>query len=560
MKKAILPIGAALAVLVIAITLYFIFLRDRSEQVDNPGSVPTQAPLPEVSPTMPPVPEDTTQEDILFPIYVKEEGLSRFGYIDHSGRLAIDPAYDSAGNFTEGAAIVTVDGIDKVIDSKGSVIYENSGLIRSFRNGLAAFQERSEDSALYGYINSKGQEVISPSYLFADDFNEDGQAYVALPDGSSFQLIDRTGNVLESYQVTVGNGYVRDFRDGYLIYYNSDAMRCGVKKLDGTSVFDAIYSSITYLGSNLFALTDPSLESYETTFYPAAIFNAQGEQLTEFSLYDLQPFYGDYASAADETSVFFIDKTGQEVASLPSYDGGGTLTLLGDIVKAEIDGDIAYYRLDNTVLWKADSTIRLSSGISVKELKFKPLRSVLVRYPQIEGLADPGIQHQINEQLESIFTEARTNITVEEHLSVDDSFQASLINHLLVIEMNGYDYYSGAAHGMPLQEYYFIDTTTGTFYDLKDLFLKESGYRSKIDEIIHARLEEASEDSMYFSDSFTGITDAQNFYLTEANLVIYFYPYEIAAYAAGFPEFEIPLKELEDYLNTDGAFWKAFHQ
>ncbi len=561
MKKAMLPIGAALAVLVIAITVYFIFLRDKSEQVNNPESVltPTQMPSPTISPTATPVPDGTAQDNLLFPVFVKEEGHSKFGYIDHSGAFAIEPAYDSADNFTEGIAIVTSDGMYKAIDSKGAVIYENNGEIRPFHNGMAAVQRITGDSSLYGYINLKGQEIIAPSYLFADDFNEDGQAYVALPDGSSFQLIDRTGKALESYQVTVGNGYVSDFRDGYLIYYNSDAMRYGVKKVDGTSVFDATYSSIAYLGSNLFALTAASLESYETTFYPAAIFNAQGEQLTEYSLYDLQPFRGEYTSAADETSVFFIDKTGQEVTSLPSYDGGGRLTLLGDIVKAEIDGDVAYYRLDNTVLWKTDTTSHLASGISVKELRFKPLRSVMVRYPQVEGLTDPAVQRQINEQLETLFTESRTNITVEDHLSVDDSFQASLTNHLLAIQMNGYDYYSGAAHGMPLREYYYIDTATGTFYNLKDLFLKGSNYKSKIDEMIRTKLEEASEDSMYFADSFTGITDAQHFYLTENSLVIYFYPYDIAAYAAGFPEFEIPFEDLADDLNTDGAFWKAFH-
>jgi hypothetical protein len=41
--------------------------------------------------------------------------------------------------------------------------------------------------------------------------------------------------------------------------------------------------------------------------------------------------------------------------------------------------------------------------------------------------------------------------------------------------------------------------------------------------------------------------------------VIYFYPYEIAAYAAGFPEFEIPFEDLTDYIDTEGAFWKSFH-
>ena len=562
MKKKMLIIGAALAaVLVIAASVYFIFFRMKSEQVNNPEPFPdpTELPSPTVSPTASPLPEDAAQEVQLYPAYTKSGCVTKFGYIDRSGNFVIEPAYDHAEDFAEGMAIVIQDGIYKVIDSKGTVMYENDNQIRSFRNGMAAFLRSVEDNMLYGYINRKGQEVIPPSYLFADDFSEDGQAYVALPDGSSFQLIDRTGSVLENSQVTLGNGYVSDFQDGYLIYYDSDAMLYGVKRVDDTPVFDPIYSSIDYLGSNLFAIKDPSVESYKASFYPAAIFNAQGEQLTEYNLYDLQPFNGDYSSAADESAVFFIDKTGQEDSSLPSYDGGGSLTLLGDIVKAEIDGDLAYYNLDNTVLWKADTTFRLDSGILVKQLHFKPLRSVMVRYPKVEGLPDPAVQHQINEHLESIFTDARANITAEDYLSVDDRFQASLLDQLLVIQMNGYDYFAGAAHGMPLKEYYYIDIATGSFYELKDLFLKDSGYKTAINEIIQAELEEASEDNLYLPDSFTGITDAQYFYLTENSLVIYFYPYEIAPYAAGFPEFEISFDDLAEYLNTNGDFWKAFH-
>jgi hypothetical protein len=235
--------------------------------------------------------------------------------------------------------------------------------------------------------------------------------------------------------------------------------------------------------------------------------------------------------------------------------------MFGDIVKAEIDGDLAYYRMDNTVVWQSSNEIALTPTISVKQMKFKPLRSVIVRYPKLEGLTDTAVQSQINEQLETLFTESRSNITKEDQLSVDDSFTAQLTNNLLTIAMSGYDYYEGAAHGMPLKEYYFIDITTGEFYDFKDLFKKDSDYVTKINELIKAKIDEEINkgDSMYFEDAFTGITDAQHFYVGSDNLTIYFYPYDISAYAAGFPEFTIPFAELSDCIDTEGAFWKAFH-
>lgn len=561
MKKVTIAIGSIIAVLIIALSIYFIFLKDKTSPVDNPDNVitPTTAPTIEPTPTVTPVPEETTNAS-LFPAYKKVNGTIKYGYIDHSGAFIIQPFYDDAADFEEGVAIVREGDTQKVIDTTGAVIFENKDTILPFHNGLAAFISLKEDTSLYGYIDLTGKVVIEPSFTFAGNFNEDGQAYVALPGGKSYQLIDKLGKTLESYEVDLGSSYVSSFEDGYIIYNDTNTIRYGVKKVDGSDLFEAKYSDISYLGDDLFAVKSPDIETYEASFDPAALFNAKGEQLTDYSLYDLQPFESGYTSAANDTYVYFIDEKGQEVTSLPSYDGGGKLSLLGDVVKAEIDGGLAYYRLDNTLLWQADTSTLLDNGIVVTEHKFKPLRTVMVRYPQLEGLTDTSVQKQINEQLETLFTESRANITAEDGLSVDDSFVAAQTKNLLTITMSGYDYFEGAAHGMPIKEYYFIDITTGEFYDFKDLFLKGSNYADTINNFIRTKMAESdTEQSMYFPEDFTGITDAQHFYLSENGIVIYFYPYEIAAYAAGFPEFLISFDDLKDSLNTDGSFWKSFH-
>ncbi|MDF2904719.1 MAG: repeat-containing protein [Herbinix sp.] len=563
MKKAIIAVGSVLAVFIIVFTVYFIINKDRSEQVDNIDTelTPTESPTEAPTPTITPDPEDISEAVALYPAFQKIDGEEKYGYIDKSGTFVINPVYDYAEPYTDGMAIVRSVGNYKVIDKTGAIIFENNdNIILPYHNGMAAFMNIKEDTLLYGYIDTKGTVIIEPSFTFADNFNEDGQAYVALPGGKGYQLIDKTGKVLESYEVDLGNGYTYAFENGYILYSNSDTMKYGVKKVDGTDLFEAKYSSIAYLGHDLFAVKSPEIEPYEAMFDPFALYNASGEQLTDYILYDVQHFTGDYTSAANDSYVYFMDTKGQEITTLPSFEGGGNLTLLGDIVKAEIDGVLSYYRLDNTALWQEDTTTYLENGITVKELKFKPLRSVMVRYPVVEGLADPGIQKEINEQLETIFTESRANITLEDGLSVEDTFQASLAKNLLTITMSGYDYFEGAAHGMPLKEYYFIDINTGEFFDLKDLFIKGSDYKTMIDEFIRTKMAEADpEESMYFPDTFTGISDAQYFYLSENGLVIYFYPYEITAFAAGFPEFEISFEELKDYLNTDGSFWKSFH-
>lgn len=563
MKKTLIAIGSILAVLILVLSVYFILMKNRFEQVDNTNTVltPTPAPTEAPTPSPTPLPDSSTVITDLYPAFQVVDGEQKYGYIDRSGAFVIDPIYDYVDVFTESLAIVHTNGVYKVIDSTGAVIFENNAVILPFHNGMAAYMIYKEDISLYGYIDQTGKVIIEPSFIYADNFNKDGQAYVALPGGKKYQLIDKTGKVLEDYEVNLDNGYAYGFENGYILYSDSETMKNGVMKVDGTTVLDAKYSNIISLGHDLFAVKSPDLEAYEAMFDPYAIYNASGEQLTDYSLYDVQHFTGDYASAANEEYVYFIDTKGQEVTSLPSFEGSGTLTMLGDIVMAEIDGDLAYYRLDNTVLWRKDTTTYFDNGIKVKELKFKPLRNVMVRYPLVEGLSDSAVQKEINEHLETLFTEARANITVEDGLSVDDSFQASLTKNLLTISMIGYDYFEGAAHGMPIREFYFIDINTGEFYDFKDLFIKGSDYKATIDEFIRTKMSEANPDeSMFFADDFKGITDAQHFFLTENGIVIYFYPYEIAAYAAGFPEFEIPFEDLMEFIDTKSSFWKSFHE
>jgi hypothetical protein len=563
MKKTIIAVGCVLAALIIVLSVYFIFIKDKAEDVDNPDItvVPTETPTQVPTPTDIPNSGDTSNSTDLFPAYQMIEGEQKYGYIDLSGTFVIEPAYDFAENFTEGVAIVRTGENYKVINTDGTVVFDNNNTILPFSNGMAAYMNLKEDTLLYGYIDTNGKIIIEPSFIFADSFNEEGQAYVALPGGKSYQLIDKTGKVLENYEVDLGGNYTYAYEDGYILYSVSDTMKYGVLKVDGTTVLDPIYSAVSYLGRDLFAVKSPELESYSVMFDPSALFNASGEQLTDYILYDVQHFNGEYASAANDTYVYFMDNSGKEVTSLPSFDGEGKLSMVGDTIKAEIDGDLAYYRLDNTALWQADTTTYLENGITVKELKFKPLRSVMVRYPQIEGLQDPTIQKNINEQLETQFTESRTNITVEDGLSVDDSFKATLTKNLLTISMSGYDYFEGAAHGMPLKDFFYIDIATGKFYNFKDLFISGSDYKTFLDEFIRTKMSEADpEESMFFPDTFTGITDSPYFYLKENSIVIYFYPYEIAAYAAGFPEFEITFEELKDFINKDSAFWKSFHE
>ena len=185
---------------------------------------------------------------------------------------------------------------------------------------------------------------------------------------------------------------------------------------------------------------------------------------------------------------------------------------------------------------------------------------MLVYYPKLDGIPDNGVEEQINTELYSIFVNSRRRISAEDLLTVDDSFSAKLMKNLLVIERTGYDYNIGAAHGMPIRDYIFIDTVSGAFYQLEDLFPEGSDFAAAINTLISEEIKAdiAAGDSMYTENSFAGITESQYFRLEEDALIIYFYPYDIAAYAAGFPEFTIPFEDIDGLINKDGNFWKSF--
>jgi hypothetical protein len=560
------PFFTLLLLIIVAVTIFVTLIKNSNEakQTEEAGVqvtiVPTVAATPTLVPTPTVIPENVSK---LYPVPQTVDDQTKYGYIDKTGTFVIPPSFDMASDFNDGAAVVSLDSKNCVIDESGNLLFINDAMVYDFSNGLAMYAYSDNvDAPLYGYVDTKGNIVIEPQYSLATNFMEDGTAYVSTGAGN-YSLIDKTGKVLETYTLDDKYSSAWTLQDGYVIYAASDYANYGVVNVKGEEILPSGFSEITYLGNDLFAVKEPGLETGDKIMSAKeAIFNAKGEQLTDYSLYDLSSFYHGYGSATDDTSTFFVGTDGKAADNLPKFDGIGTVKLLGDVISATIDGELMYCNTDESIIWRAPDSVELSDGIKVNSLKYRPMRDVLVRYPEIDGMADTTLQNQINAQLYNLFVTVRKDITPEDYLVVDDSFSAKLIKHLLIVERTGYDYYYGAAHGMPIMDYYYIDMTTGVSYQLKDLFLEGSDYAAKINQMITDEMNADIEsgESMYFPETFTGITDTQYFMLDEDALTVYFYPYDIAAYAAGFPQFVIPFTDIDEFINKEGAFWKAFHQ
>ncbi|MFT4144210.1 MAG: WG repeat-containing protein [Mobilitalea sp.] len=565
-KKYMIPFFSLLFLIIISVTLFVVLIVKSKKDTDIPASdlnqttAPTVVATPTVSTAPASIPEIITS---LYPAYIVNDNIRIYGYIDKSGAFVIDPVFDMASEFHDGVAHVTIAGTDCVIDENGQVLFTSHNIMEDYHSGLASFYvlESGTDTTLYGYMDTKGKVVIEPKYLFASDFNEEGTAYVSLS-ANKYALIDKTGKELQTFELSSNFDNPWNVQDGYLIYSKDGLNRNGIVKVSGEEILAPSYSEIVYLGDDLFAVKPELDSSDEIAASKQALFNGAGEQLTDYIFYDLNQFHDGYSSATDNTTTFFINSKGERADTLPSFEGRGTLYLDDDVITGNIDEQLIYSTLDKTIFWEANTTYQLSNTLTAETVKFKPNRNVLVYYPKLNGLTDKQIENQINEQLKSIFIDPRKDLTIDDNTSVDDYFSVSLMNNLLIVNRNGYDYPFGAAHGMPLMDYYFIDIRSGVQYTLKDLFKTDTDYITKINELISDEFSanSADDNSMYFDDVFKGITENQYFKLEADALIIYFYPYDIAAYAAGFPEFTIPFIDIMDYIDTNGAFWNSFQK
>jgi hypothetical protein len=277
------------------------------------------------------------------------------------------------------------------------VIFETTGYISSFHNGLASF---SDPSANYdaGYINTKGKVVIQPKYRFTGEFRSNHTAIVA--DDKNYYVIDETGKVLRTYKANTKYTIYDTTDDGYLIVTDPNTYLKGVINMNGKVILKPIYGEVTYLNNGLFGVKKklPDMDMFLLSTKPAAIFNQNGKQLTSYKYHDLSVFQNGYASATDDKTTFFINKSGKQVTSLPVLEGRGTMTYYGDIIEANIDTDLSYLKKDGTEIWGKSDKTTLSSGITVSTVKVRPNKYVVVSYPQVDGIVDDKVEKAINNE------------------------------------------------------------------------------------------------------------------------------------------------------------------
>ena len=121
----------------------------------------------------------------------------------------------------------------------------------------------------------------------------------------------------------------------------------------------------------------------------------------------------------------------------------------------------------------------------------------------------------------------------------------------LVIEF--YTIRKQAANGLNVQKSITVNLENGKVYELHDLFKRTSNYKIILNKMIQ---EQIKEQNLHLIKEFQGITDDQDYYLTDNALVIYFQELEYTLHAEGIPEFVIPYTKISNLISYDSPITK----
>lgn len=498
-------------------------------------------------------------------------------FINKSGEIVSGPYQAYIPSFNNGIAVLNgKEGSSYAVGSTGKLLFKSADALYDYSSEMTAFSKKAADgSLLFGFKDLTGKVVIEAKYKNIYDYSPkpDDQSW---PAPFCDEKTNKYGYKLKDGNIAIPplfNG-AQSFIDGLAIvniYTSEYVLKYALINQKGEYVLKPEYTGITSLGSGLYAVSKGADTDYSDWHLPKAIFNKDGEKLTDYQYYDVSNFDGEYAVASDNTTTFFIDKAGQMVKELPRLNGIGTLALKDDIIEANLDGGLQYLSKDGRVIWQKDESVALGNGIVAKPVKYRPDYLTFISFPCIEGLENKTVQHNIDNELKQYFTDEiaqgtsnnTSDDTSDYQWSYDSTYSVQKNNNLLIVEKSDYLFPIGAAHGQPSKVYYYIDLKTGNFYEMKDLFKAGSKYLDKLTSLVKQKLDLNSRvqkvlygDTYYYAEP--SVYSGQCFLIGTDSIKFIYQPYEIAAYAYGFQELEIPYGQISDIINKEGAFWNSF--
>ena len=570
---------------------------------------------------------DMKSSKSLFRASINSANGVKWGFINSDGIFIIQPQYDDVRDYNdEGFAIVSAknkyglintsgDFIVKlrynsieslkgnlfvVVDNDGSSLMNSEGVILTkkhydfisdFYSKRAVCSYTKDNISIYGYLDTKGNEVIPCKYTYATEFHK--KKAVVKKAEYKYELIDTEGAVINNFDFY----YLGKYSQGLMAFQENDKSKYGYidenKKIKinpqyigaqpfenshavvgvsnsfnkyglidtkGRFTIKPEFSEISYLGKDRYSVGTPKSanELYLGSKYQ--LYNSEGIKLVNKHFDKIYEYKGILASVCDMDKTYFINTDGKKINSLPLVVGCGQMQVKSGIVEVENDMKTYYTNYKGDIIYKQNIMFDLNEKYSITEKKYKPNENYLVYYPKVKGISNETTMKYINEKLAEF--SYLTPISQSEDLEYNyfGNFEVDYFKkRLLVLKFTSYKYFWGAAHGMPTMSFSHCNLISGSFYKLSDLFISKTDYKSLLGDIIRDQIKNSNKYDYVWPDSKIEINDSSIFSVDSLFLKIYFQPYEIAPYAAGFPEFKISYDKIIDIINKSGEFWEAYH-
>ncbi len=306
----------------------------------------------------------------------------KWGFCNTNKQIVIAPHYDDASPFSEGLAIVGLNGKSSYIDKTGKEVTPiKYNYANNFSEGLAAVNLDGK----WGYIDKTGKEVIPFKYDrgvfgYNDCFSE-GFAPVILDGKCGY--IDKTGKEVIPFKYD----YARPFSEGLArVELNG---KYGFVDKNGREVIPIKYDLVLWFSEGFAAVNLDGKCGY---------IDKTGKEIIPLK-YDVADLFSEeFAAVKLDGKWGFIDKTGKEVIPF-KYDGADLFS--EEFAAVNLDGKWGY--IDKTgkevIPLKYDYARPFSEGLAAVELDKKygfvdktGKEVILIKYYEVwssfsEGLA-----------------------------------------------------------------------------------------------------------------------------------------------------------------------------
>jgi DNA polymerase-3 subunit epsilon len=189
---------------------------------------------------------NTVQKRSLRPEYKYLNSKKKWGYIDKDKNIVIDFIFDYANHFSEGLAIIELDGKKGYIDETGKIvipcIYKDAW---SFHEGIACV---SLNHFEYGYIDTSGKVIIPFIYNSFSSFY-DGLACVIWD--SRYGFIDKEGQIVINNRYSDAHLFKHGLAEVEIYDKENDENNWGIINKSDQEIFPIIYEDVKILNEKL---------------------------------------------------------------------------------------------------------------------------------------------------------------------------------------------------------------------------------------------------------------------------------------------------------------------